>query len=191
MDMLMKARGATPSEKQRGLEAAKAVLARAGMAAEEAADGAFAVEGWDDMGFPADKEPSEAEYAAADVWYAANNAALEACCAGWSDEKRIQAHGLELLTDPEEQLADRDTALERLRAIVRAKRGHRRNSEKVFLLACRVAEELENAQRIVGDVTVAYTQLEFAPFHRDEPVEPKRQAVLDAIDALEKAPAPG
>jgi hypothetical protein len=35
------------------------------MTAEQAADGAFAIEGWDEMGFPADQEPLEVEYAAA------------------------------------------------------------------------------------------------------------------------------
>ncbi|MER8944489.1 hypothetical protein [Mesorhizobium sp. M0701] len=36
-------------------------------------------------------------------------------------------------------------------------------------------------------VTVAFTTLALAGFHPDEPIEPKRKAVLDAIEALEKA----
>lgn len=59
MDIMMDARGATPEEKQRGICAARAVLDQAGIAAEDAAEGSFAVEGWDDMGFPSDQEPSD------------------------------------------------------------------------------------------------------------------------------------
>lgn len=191
MNMIMNARGATPEEKQRGIEAAKAVLARAGMTAEEAASGAFAVEGWDDIGFPEDGEPSEAEYKAADVWYEANNAALAACCAGWPDEKRIQAAGLNLLTNPEEQLADRETALAKLRTIIQAEDGRSEyHDERVFLLALAATAKMPNgmlARDLVSAVTVAYTPLAHAQFTPDEPIEPKRKAVLDAIDALEKA----
>jgi hypothetical protein len=39
-------------------------------------------------------------------------------------------------------------------------------------------------------VTVAYSPLAGAQFTPDEPIEPKRQAVLDAIDALEVRSAP-
>ncbi|RWP51366.1 hypothetical protein [Mesorhizobium sp.] len=189
--MIMNARGATPEEMKRGIEAAKAVLARAGMTGEEAASGAFAVEGWDDTGFPEDGEPTEAEYKAADVWHEANNAALAACCAGWPDEKRVQAAGLNLLTNPEEQLADRQTALAKLRAIVQAEDGRNEyHDERIFLLALAATAEMPNgtlARDLVSAVTVAYTPLAHAQFTPDEPIEPKRKAVLDAIDALEKA----
>ncbi|RUX96598.1 MULTISPECIES: hypothetical protein [unclassified Mesorhizobium] len=188
MDIIMQARGAMPEEKQRGLEAARAVLYRAGITAEEAAEGAFALEGWDDMGFLEDQEPSEAEYAAADVWYQANNAALQACCKSWPDEKRVHAIGLQLLTNPEEQLADRDTALAKLRAIIQAEDGRNEyNDERVFLLALAATAEMLNgtlAQDLVTAITVAYTPLSYAGFTPDEPIEPKRQAVFDAIDAL-------
>ncbi|RWI62913.1 hypothetical protein [Mesorhizobium sp.] len=189
MDLLLKLRGASAEEKKRGVEAAKAVIDRAGITAEEAAGGFFAMEAWDDMGFPEDEEPSEAEYAAADVWGEAHTAALEACCADWPSDKKPVAVELELLMYPEEQLADRDTGLARLRAIVEAKDGHSEASNKVFMLARRVAEDLENARDLVADVTVAYTRLEHSCFDPREPVEPKRKAVLDAIDALEKATA--
>ncbi|RAZ72442.1 hypothetical protein [Mesorhizobium atlanticum] len=46
------------------------------------------------------------------------------------------------------------------------------------------------AQQLVSAVTVAYTSLSLAGFHPDEAIEPKRQAVLDAIDALEAGSAP-
>ncbi|TPI22171.1 hypothetical protein [Mesorhizobium sp. B4-1-1] len=125
MDILMDARGATPEEKRRGIAAGTAVLDRAGMTAEDAASGSFAVERWDDMGFPPDQEPSEDEYAAAEVWWAASNAAIEACCEGWPDEKRGQVCGLQLLHDPETELADRATALARMREITQAEDGQR------------------------------------------------------------------
>lgn len=194
MDILMDARGATPEEKQRGLAAARAVIERSGLTAEEAAEGSFAVEGWDDMGFPPDQEPSEDEYAAADVWWAASNAAIEACCDGWSDEKRRQVCGLQLLHDPETQLVDRVTALARLRAIIQAEDGKNEfHDERIGLLAYAATDDMADgsaARDFVTAVTVAYTQLACAQFTPDEPIEPKRQAVLDAIDALEAGSAP-
>ncbi|RWM29773.1 hypothetical protein [Mesorhizobium sp.] len=194
MDMLMNARGATPEEKQRGIAAAKEVLDRAGMTAEEAAEGSFAVEGWDDMGFPPDQEPSEDEYAAADVWWAASDAAIKACCEGWSDDKRSQVGGLQLLRDPETQLADRTTALARMRAIIQAEDGQGEfTDDRVFLLALAATADMPDstkARELVTAVTIAYTPLACAGFHPEEPIEPKRQAVLDAIDALEAGSAP-
>ncbi|MBZ9884817.1 hypothetical protein LB535_20940 [Mesorhizobium sp. CA10] len=194
MDIKMDARGATPEEKQRGIAAATAVLDRAGMTAEDAASGSFAVERWDDMGFPPDQEPSEDEYAAAEVWWEASNAAIEACCEGWSDEKRIQVHGLKLLHDPETELADRATALARMRQIVQAEDGQGETCDnRVFILALAATAEVPDswkAQQLVSAVTVAYSSLSLARFHTEEPIEPKRQAVLDAIDALEAGSAP-
>jgi hypothetical protein len=191
---MMNARGATPEEKRRGIAAAKEVLERAGMAAEKAAEGSFAVEGWDDKGFPPDQEPLEDEYAAAEVWWAACNAAIKACCEGWSDESRRQVHGLQLLTDPETQLVDRVTALAQLRAIIKAEDGKNEfHDMRIGELACTATNDMADgslARELVMAVTVAYTPLACAQFTPDEPVEPKRQAVLDAIDALEAGSAP-
>ncbi|TPI64268.1 hypothetical protein FJ420_17115 [Mesorhizobium sp. B3-1-3] len=193
MDIMMDARGATPEEKQRGLAAARAVIEQSGLTAEEAAEGSFAVEGWDEMGFPPDQEPSEDEYAAAEIWWAASNAAIKACCEGWPDEKRMQVSGLQLLHNPDVQLADRTTALRRMRAIIQAEDGrHEYHDDRVFLLALAATAEVPDsseAQQLVSAVTVAYTSLSLARFHPGEPIEPKRQAVLDAIDALDAGSA--
>ncbi|MBZ9763975.1 hypothetical protein LB553_24265 [Mesorhizobium sp. CA8] len=194
MDIIMNARGATPEEKQRGLAAARAVIEQSGLTAEEAAEGSFAVEGLDEMGFPPDQEPSEDEYAAADVWWAASNAAIKACCEGWPDEKRMQVSGLQLLHNPDVQLADRTTALPRMRALIQAEDGkHEYHDHRVFLLALAATAEVPDsseAQQLVSAVTVAYTSLSLAGFHPNEPIVSKRQAVLDAIDALEAGSAP-
>ncbi|MDG4875201.1 hypothetical protein P9273_08835 [Mesorhizobium sp. WSM4935] len=194
MDIMMDARGATAEDKQRGIDAATAVLDRAGMTAEDAASGAFAVERWDDKGFPPDQEPSEDEYAAAEVWWAASNAASKACCEGWPDEKRWQVHGLQLVHDPETERADRETALARMREIIQAEDGRGEFTDnRVFFLAIAATAEVPDsskAQQLVSAVTVAYSSLSLAGFHPDEPVEPKRQAVLDAIEALEAGSAP-
>lgn len=79
---------ASPEEMARGIAAAEAVFADAGISAEEAADGMFALEAWDDQSFPEDDEPTEADDRAAAVWMDANKAALEACCAGWPEVPR-------------------------------------------------------------------------------------------------------
>ncbi|WP_217568793.1 hypothetical protein [Mesorhizobium sp. GbtcB19] len=194
MSMFMDARSATAEEKQRGIAAATAVLDRAGVTAEDAASGSFAVERWDDMGFPPDQEPSEDKYAAAEIWWAASNAAINACCEGWSDEKRSQVSGLQLLHDPETELADRATALARMREIIQAEDGQGEfRDNRVFFLALAATAEVPDsskAQELVSAVTVAYTSLSLAGFHPNDPIEPKRQAVLDAIDALEAGSAP-
>jgi hypothetical protein len=140
------------------------------------------------MGFPADQEPLEVEYAAADVWYEANKAALQACCEGWPEEKRLRALGLELLVNPDAQLADRDTALAKLRALTEAENGGGEfmNSE-IGMLADALAVDLDNPRDLIAALTIAFTTLELSGFHPDEPIEPKRQAVYDAINALEAA----
>ncbi|CDX53472.1 hypothetical protein MPL1032_180004 [Mesorhizobium plurifarium] len=164
------------------------------MTAEDAASGSFAVERWDDMCFPPDQEPSEDEYAAAEVWWAASNAAIKACCEGWPDEKRRQVCGLQLLHDPEVELADRATALARMREIIQAEdaQGEFRDNRAFFLALAATAEvpDSSKAQQLVSAVTVAYSSLSLAGFHPDEPIEPKRQAVLAAIEVLEAGSAP-
>jgi len=194
MDILMDARGATPEEKQRGLAAARAVLGRIGITAERAAEGSFTVEGWDDAGFPPDQEPTEEVYVAAEAWWAADNAAIEACCEGWPDEKRYGVNGLGLIHDPETQLADRGTALARMRFIVAEEDGQQEfHDNRPFLLALAATAEMADgskARELVDAVTIAYSSLALAGFEPNEPIEPKRLAVLDAVDALEVGSAP-
>lgn len=79
---------ASPEEKARGIAAAEAVFEEAGISAEEAANGMFALEGWDDQSFSDDAEPTESDDAAAAVWMEANKAALKACCVGWPEVPR-------------------------------------------------------------------------------------------------------
>ncbi|PTE06575.1 hypothetical protein C9427_30575 [Mesorhizobium helmanticense] len=69
----------------------------------------FAIEGWDIRGFPEDDAPSDAAHMAAQIWSDAEDAAVEACCAGWTDDKKPVTSVMELLEDPETQLADRET----------------------------------------------------------------------------------
>ncbi|WP_292622015.1 hypothetical protein [Mesorhizobium sp.] len=60
---------ATPEELTRGIAAAEAVFARAGITALQGAEGLFALEGWDIKGFPDDDKPTEDEDRAATVWW--------------------------------------------------------------------------------------------------------------------------
>lgn len=191
MDLLLRIKGASSDDISRGTAAAEAVLERAGISAEQAAYGAFAIEGWDIRGFHEDEEPPEAAYAAAQLWADAERAAIEACCAGWPEDKKPMTADMGLLTDPEIQLADRATALSKLRAHAEVEDG---KSESMngddCILAWRVAEELDDvfvARDLVAAVTIAFTTLQLIGFHPDEPIEPKRKAVHDAINALEKA----
>jgi len=83
MKLRLEIQGASPEEQQRGIEAAKAAFASAGISAEQAADGMSALEGWDDASFADEEEPTEEEDNAASVWMDANKAAISACCADW------------------------------------------------------------------------------------------------------------
>jgi hypothetical protein len=54
MDLILSVPGASPEEIARGIAAAESALERAGFTAEEAADGVFALEGWNINAFPED-----------------------------------------------------------------------------------------------------------------------------------------
>lgn len=181
--------GASPEELRRGLDAAAGVFAAAGIDPIRAAEGAFAREGWDAGGFQEDISTEDMEAAA--VWDKADLAAVEAVCAKWGpDRKRPDSAYLEIVDDPF-QLLDRDTALRLLRERVKAHDGSDFDS-RAFILAQVIGEGIADPffQRdLVGDVTSAYTALATAGLS-NEPIEPKRQAVLDAISALEKATEP-
>ncbi|WP_245475668.1 hypothetical protein [Mesorhizobium sp. M7A.F.Ca.US.006.01.1.1] len=56
--------------------------------------GVLALELWDRKGFPVGEKPSEEEQAAASVWFLAERAACEACCAGWPEEKVVRNRAL-------------------------------------------------------------------------------------------------
>ncbi|MES0057263.1 hypothetical protein NKJ66_27155 [Mesorhizobium sp. M0078] len=60
---------------------------------------------------------------AAQTWSDAEDAAVEGGCAGWTDDKKPVTSAMELLEDPETQLADRKTALAKLRLLTDAADG--------------------------------------------------------------------
>jgi hypothetical protein len=93
--------GATKDEITKGLAAAKAVFDQAGVTPLDAAEGRFAVEGWDIGGFVG--EISDRDLDMHSVWLEAETAALEACCAGWDEARRPKSPRMEILehADPE------------------------------------------------------------------------------------------
>ncbi|TPK42330.1 MULTISPECIES: hypothetical protein [unclassified Mesorhizobium] len=188
MDLVLSVPGASPEEISRGLAAAEEALERAGFTAEEAAYGAFVVEGWDINGPPEDG-PDYSASRAASAWGRAHAAALEACCEGWPENRKPISVGLELLTDPETQLADRSTALAMLREHLEQDGKDTLNGDDT-ILAWRVAAEVVDQlsmRDLIGDLSMAFTALALAHRRPDEPIEPKRRAVRDAINALEAA----
>ncbi|MER8369022.1 hypothetical protein [Mesorhizobium sp. M1378] len=56
-----------------------------------------------------------------------------------------------------------------------------------WLVAADIDDDSGMMRDLVGNVTIAFTVLSLSRFHPEEPIEPKRKAVHDAIDALEKA----
>ncbi|MCT2580963.1 hypothetical protein P3C33_27910 [Mesorhizobium sp. P16.1] len=184
---------ATPDELQRGLDAAIAVFRRADVDPQDAADGVSIREGWDIAGFSEQFDISDQEMEAAAIWDAADTAAVDAACAGWDEtgRQRPESAHLQLITSPATQLVDRDTALAMLRSRVRDAADQREFLDSAVAdLAWVVAADFEDrwrARELVNALTVAFTALELSGFSPGEPTEPKRQGVLTAIDALERA----
>lgn len=105
---------ASPEEMARGIAAAEAVFKTSDVDPWDAANGMFAVEGWDIKGFPEDAEPSDDEKAAAAVWTRAERAACEACCAGWPEDKVVRHKALGIgPTEPKAKTANPATWPER------------------------------------------------------------------------------
>ncbi|RWQ79279.1 MAG: hypothetical protein EOS85_17275 [Mesorhizobium sp.] len=96
MELRLDVKGASPEEISRGIVAAQAVFERNGIQPDKAANGMFALEGWDIKGYPEGEEPSEEEDKAASVWFEAERAACEACCAGWPEEAKVRRRALGL-----------------------------------------------------------------------------------------------
>lgn len=101
MDIRINVPGASSEEIEQGLAAARAVFEEAGISAERAAEASFAIEGWDEAGFPDDDSyPDDEDFAFAHVWGEADEVAAAACCQDWPEEKRVRTADLEL-DDPE------------------------------------------------------------------------------------------
>ncbi|WP_027062846.1 hypothetical protein [Mesorhizobium loti] len=85
---------ATTEELARGIAAAEAVFEGSGISYKDAMNGMLAVELWEMKGFPKDAAPSEEMDDKAGVWYEAERAACEACCAGWPEDKVVRDRAL-------------------------------------------------------------------------------------------------
>jgi hypothetical protein len=83
LNLTLDVEGTSNEELMRGLRAAIALFDKAGVSAVEAAHAAFKREGWDVAGFDPSAKPSAEEMKAAALWDNAEEAAIEACCAGW------------------------------------------------------------------------------------------------------------
>lgn len=81
MSLTINIPGATPEELQRGIRAASDVFVSAGVTPQKAAEAHFDA-GWIVRGFPG--PPTTEITRLADLWDAADAAAVAACCAGWS-----------------------------------------------------------------------------------------------------------
>jgi hypothetical protein len=77
MPIRIEAEGVSPELSRRAAEAASSFLAAAGVTPEQAAQGAWAREGWGLRGFAEDAEPTADELHWADAWDHALDAATE------------------------------------------------------------------------------------------------------------------
>ncbi len=102
MLLSMNVEGASATEIDRGLRAARAVFDQAGVTPYRAAMARFNVEAEDEGFFAA---ASSADYALFHLWDAADVAALDACCTGWDSDRKPDTANLELVYDDELALA--------------------------------------------------------------------------------------
>lgn len=87
--------GATEQEMRKGLEAARVVFEKAGVHPLIAAEGWWKLQGWDD-GAP-DESLTEEDSRNAAIWLDAEDAAIEACCKGWEEERRPVSGVLQMI----------------------------------------------------------------------------------------------
>ena len=97
MTITIHVEGAQPEDIVRGLLAAQEVFDKARVTPDQAATARFVVEGWDIRGF---SEPTpEDELAICGVWDEADQAAVQACCAGWPADRIPNTAQLELVRE--------------------------------------------------------------------------------------------
>ncbi len=108
MKLVLTVDGATEEELKRGAQAAIEVFNETCIDPVAAAEGRFALEGWDIKGFPKGGL-SDAESRAASAWFDAERSAIEAACADWPEERRANANGCLELLPPDDEQGARDT----------------------------------------------------------------------------------
>jgi hypothetical protein len=115
MPLRILTKNATSEEISRGLAAAEAVFGSSGISHEDAMGGVLAVELWEMKGFPEEAEPDEEEQLAAKIWFQADSAAWEACCAGWPEDEVVRNGILGVGAEPKVKTANLTTWAERQR----------------------------------------------------------------------------
>jgi hypothetical protein len=94
MELTIAVAGASRAEVARGVEAARAVFAKAGVTPMRAATARYNIEGWDIRGFAGELSPADA--ALCGIWEDAEDAALQACREGWDETRKSEPGYLEL-----------------------------------------------------------------------------------------------
>ncbi len=85
MTIILHVEGATEEELARGVAAAEAVFERAGIQPWRGALGVYEREMWDRTDFDEATTPTGMDREAAEAMREARDAALKACCEGWSE----------------------------------------------------------------------------------------------------------
>ncbi|WP_442580690.1 hypothetical protein ACSBOB_01430 [Mesorhizobium sp. ASY16-5R] len=160
---------ATAAELQRGISAAMRVFKDAGVDPHMAADGRIRREAWDTGGLNS-TDITDEQLSAATAWENADLAALEAACAGWDADCKPQTANLEILHDPEAQLADRPTAIQRLRKIAGSKKWTKKDEDRIATYAWIIAGDLEGltARPLVDPITIGANRVEMAPYKGED-----------------------
>ena len=182
--------GATSEELQRGVAAALKVFSDAGVHPFMAADGRFRREAWDIGGFQ-NSDITDEQLAAAKVWDKADAGALEAACFGWDEARKPQSADLEIVHDPESQLADRPTAIQRLRKIARSKKWTKKDEDRVATYAWIIAADMEGltARPFVDPITIGANSVGMARY-KGEDATVSLQTFAAAVEVLIQASEP-
>jgi hypothetical protein len=181
---------ATPEELQRGIQAAMQVFRDAGVQPAAAAEGRFRREAWDIGGFR-NRDITNAHLVAAAIWDQADTAALDAACADWDEDRKPQSADLEIVFDPEAQLADRPTAVDALRQIAKTdpRKWSKDEDRRVGIYAGIIAGQIENPFRVrdlVDPVTIAFHSATSAQYRRQS-LDAPRQHLRNMVEILIEA----
>jgi hypothetical protein len=182
--------GATKEELQRGVAAALKVFRDTGVHPMTAAEGRFRREAWDIGGFQ-DENVTDQQLAAARIWDQADAAALEAACVGWNEARKPQSADLEIVHDPESQLGDRPTAIQRLRKIARAKKWTKKDEDRISTYAWIIAGDMEEgtARPFVDPITIGASRVGMDRY-KGEDATASLQTFAAAVEALIEASEP-
>lgn len=182
--------GASGEEIVLALMAASEIFDRASVTPEQAKHGMERLERWDDRGMREnDRGLRKKDDWRAGLWMKAEEAGMAALSEGHPANEVSRRFEMSLV-DMTRRAPDRLTAIDALRKVAMSDTSLEKNTSVVAALCEQLTENMEDdfaARELMAAVTTAHTNIAMAKFEPWKPVEPLRNAMLEAIDKLQLA----